>query len=139
MVTFLKILFFGSSVTITPEPINIGPEPIVLIAPEKLDVVTPGAHIRIDISHIIKAEDLSSARTEVQSYFPDGCVVAEVVGDNTGPVRLDQSGVLWNTDTVLLSLSAEGPIDESMVFSEATLSSCKPIDQVTVQWINYKK
>ncbi len=119
-------------------PVNIGSTPVTFEAPEILEVITPGAHLLLEISELVKAKGIIEVREKVGKLFPDGCVVARMSGVGIENIILDRQSVSWSEDTIYLQLSAAEPISTNLEFSRVTLSSCYPIEQTTVIWVNYK-
>ena len=136
--TFLKILFFSGWIAINSEPIDIGRAPLTLEAPEPLDVVTSGAHLTIDVSNMVNGKDLFEIRDELEHLFPNGCVVAIMSGEDVNKVIFDHQGSAVSNDSVKLTLSAKNGVSTDSKFSKVTVSSCQPIVQTTVIWVNFK-
>jgi hypothetical protein len=137
--SFLKILFFSGWVTINAEPVDIGNTPVMLEAPETLDVVTSGAHIKVDVTNMVSGEDLFEIRDELDKLFPENCVVAVVSGDDGKEAIFDRLGSSIGNSSVHLTLGSDIGVGTDAKFSRISISSCQPIDQTTVIWVNFKQ
>lgn len=138
ILTFIKILLFGASVQLTSTPMDIDTVTLKLEAPKALDVVTSGAHLLIDISSNINANDLFEARNDVKSKYPEGCVKANMITRDKEVYVFSGQGILWAKGNVKLSLSSKVELETDVTFTKVELISCNPIRKAKVTWVNYK-
>ena len=110
-----------------------------LKTPKKLDVLTTGAHLLIDISKNIKASNLLEARNEATSKYPKGCIVAKMITQDKKYYLFSNQGILWSQGNVQVSLSSTGELNTDLEFTMVIISSCAPIQSAEVTWVNYKK
>ena len=136
--TFLKLLFFSGWIAINAEPIDIGNTPIMLEAPETLDVVTSGAHIKVDVTNMVSGKDLIEIRGQIDDLFPENCVIAVAYGDDGEEATFDRQGSSIGNDSTHLTLGSESGVSTDAKFTRVSISSCQPIEQTTVIWVNFK-
>jgi hypothetical protein len=139
MLTFLKILFLGSWVTLTSEPVDIGPEALKLELDTPISAITPGANIRIDISAYLKQGDISSRLKEAKEFMPQGCLLAQLTDSDGGIHLLDVVSGSADKKTMHLVLSKREGLSTNIDFNEVSITSCKSIQNITVVWANSKK
>lgn len=138
ILTFFKVLFFGVSIQLTSSPVDIDVTPLEIEAPKVLNVVTTGAHLRIDISNNVKTGNLLEARNDATSKYPEGCVEAKMITKDKKSYVFSNQGVLWFQGAVLLSLSHTGELDTELEFTRVVIYSCESIRGAEVSWVNYK-
>jgi hypothetical protein len=140
MITFLKVLFFGSWVSITSNPVNIGRDALNFYLVERpISAITPGAHLIIDISANISQTNILARISEVEEFMPPGCLVAKFTGiDGSLHLLTEVSGSADNKKTYL-NLSKEGGIETDLEFTEISITSCKAVKNINIIWSNFKK
>ncbi|MEW8300238.1 MAG: hypothetical protein AB2712_15485 [Candidatus Thiodiazotropha sp.] len=137
MFTLLKIILLGGSTIITPNPIDIGQEPILIKFEEPISAITSGASINIDITPYISSVNISDGLKEIVNIFPSGCVVANLNSRKGEVVTLSRSTGSWNGEQKMLNLSSEIGVPTGVKYISMQLSSCKEIKNAVVTWYNY--
>ncbi len=138
MLTFFKILFFGSWVTITQSPIDINSKPTQIILDKTISAITPGAHLRVDISSYVKASNVIDQLNEAQLFMGSRCLSARLNAKDGKFYILDdlyQSVVGNKTSLVLTNLDG---VPTDIEFISIVIKSCKPINSTTLVWVNYR-
>ena len=137
IITVLKIMLFGAWIEVTQYPVTIYDTPIEIEAEEVLDVVTTGAHVRIDVSHLLKEVDARSIKETAQRPWPEGCIVASAFSSEVGPIRFDDWGVSRSKNKIHLQLFSATALGTEMEFHKLAVSACPPLLGVRVYWANY--
>ena len=136
--TFLKILFFSSSTVLNDAPIDIGSEPIDIPLEQPLDVLTSGAHLRIDISSEIDAVNATDRLRQIRQQYPDGCVVASLQDKGGTEYSFSRSFGSVSPSSSELGVASSVRLPEDIEFIQLSVSSSKPIRGTTITWQNYK-
>ncbi len=132
-----KNRLFGAWIEVTQYPVTIYDTPIEIEAEEVLDVVTTGAHVRIDVSHLLKEVDARSIKETAQRPWPEGCIVASAFSSEVGPIRFDDWGVSRSKNKIHLQLFSATALGTEMEFHKLAVSACPPLLGVRVYWANY--
>ena len=139
ILTTLKILIFGGSTLLTPEPIDINTD-ILTIKPESsIEAITKGASINIDVSQYIYSEKMTDGFKEIKEKFPQGCITATLISEKGVKVVLSKSSGRWGGSTKMLNLHAADGVPTNIEFNKIELLSCKEIQNTKVTWYNYSK
>jgi len=139
MLTLIKIILFGGSTLLTPNPIDIGHEPIQIAFEKPLKVITKGASINIDVSPYITANNVFDGFKEIESSFPEGCVIAVLESVDGKKIVLSKSSARWGGDNKMLNLKSNIGVPTGVKFVGIQISSCKAISDTNVTWYNYSK
>jgi hypothetical protein len=130
---------FGGSTLITPSPIDIGNDPIFIEFKKPVKAITGGASINIDVTPYISAENVIDGFKEIDSTFPEGCVIAVLKSKNGTDITLSKSSGRWDGEKKMLNLKAKAGVPTGVKFVGIQLSSCKEIGSTSVTWYNYSK
>ncbi len=130
---------FGGSTLITPSPIEIGNEPIFIEFKKPVKAITGGASINIDVTSYISSENAIDGFKEIDSTFPEGCVIAVLKSKNGTNITLSKSSGRWGGEERMLNLKAETGVPTGVKFVGIQLSSCKEMSSTSVTWYNYSK
>ena len=124
---------------VTQDPINIGTEGVELAPAEKIEAITGGAALYIDITSYISADNAVDALREVEKRYPEGCIKT-VLSTNSGQlVTLDSISGAWGGDNTQVRLSSSKGVPVGVEFTSIKISSCTEIRNTVVKWINYSK
>ena len=139
MLTLLKIIIFGGSTVITPSPINISENPILIEFEKPLSAITEGASINIDVTPHITSQGFSNEFKEIDEEFPKGCVKA-ILKSKQGEIvtLIDSDGRLGGKEK-FLNLGSESGVPTGAKYVSIEISSCKQINNTVVTWYNYSK
>jgi hypothetical protein len=138
VLTLLKVLLFGTWVSLTPDPIYLGQPGIELDLEEPISAITAGAHLRIDISEHITDSDVISRLEQAAKFIESGCLSAILSTGENVSVTLDELGRSGSEDSTHLTLSSASGVPTDVEFVKVSITSCKPIGEVLVKWANYK-
>jgi hypothetical protein len=137
--TMLKILIFGGSTLLTPDPVDINTE-ILAIKPESsIEAITNGASLNIDVSQYILSEKMTDGFKEIKDKFPQGCITATLISEHGEKVVLNKSSGRWGGTKKMVNLHAENGVPTDIEFNKIELLSCKEIKNTKVTWYNYSK
>ncbi|WP_290421038.1 hypothetical protein [Massilia sp. YIM B02769] len=141
MLKLFSILFFGSVTYIgeSPTDINAGINDFQLQRP--ISAITSNASIQIDVTSMLPASEITihGSREWFNNHFAKGCVKAVLYakGNPVPAVVLDEQGIGYSSGEVKLILSNSLAMPLKQEFSKLTLTSCKPMSNVSVSWQNY--
>jgi hypothetical protein len=143
MKTFLLILFFGKSVLLTPDYVDIDKD-FTIELNESISAITSGASIKIDVVENLKYEegvDISNFRQRVRELYPPNSIEASLIEKNGEITKLvyGGSGIMFNNKNTLLSLESYGGVPTDREFVKVIIHSKVTLDSVLVNWVNYKK
>lgn len=142
MIEFLFALFFAKAVLLTPQPVDINSR-LELTPGEPLTVVSTGAHLEIDVTSMVPAEqrkDLFRHWSEIEAGFPSGAIEAEMFDSRGGVSRFVYEGYSSISErNIFLSLSSVGELSKKSEFTKVVVKSRVPLKAVSVYWRNYKK
>ena len=133
------MFFFGAWVYITPEPIDIDTSNVILDTPEVLDIVNSGAHLRIDVTANVKSKTVLEARADVKSKYPNGCVIARLISEDSTEYNFKEQGVSYSKDDVHLTLYYGPGLNKDLKFNRVIIQSCYPIKDAKVIWKNFSQ
>jgi len=139
MLIFLKILFFGGVTTLTPNSINLGDKEIRLALKEPIEAITSGASIIVDVSEHINAKTVTDAFKEIDIKYPNGCIVAKLISNDSKEIILSESSGAWANDNISIHLRAKNGIPTDLEFNLVEIKSCKSIVGTNLKWRNYTK
>ena len=132
------ILFFGKMVALTPEPITLQVAAAEFTPEAPLRAITSGAHLRVDVSKTVAAQDVESARKQADLKFPAGCVRATLLTRGGISYPLNAQGVSYAPNSIELTLSAEDGLPTDVDFARVRVSSCAQVEGAHVRWRNHK-
>ena len=136
LLTLLKIILFSSVTVLNETPFDLDQTPVAFTPDEPLDVLTPGAHLRIDVSDRIGKSPNVDRLEKIKRVFPEGCVVAVLQTPEGAELMFDRSWGSVSSDESALNLTSSSPLAEGTEFVHVTVSSCKLIRKTTVSWAN---
>lgn len=135
--TFLKLIFLFKTILITPSPITLGSEWVVLKFEEPVKAITGGAAIYVDVSQYVEGSGFAAERFKaVDARFPPGVVEGELITVNGEPIFLKSSGASLGKDSVWLIVTSDGPLPVGVKFVEVRLRSKDPLEDINVYWKN---
>lgn len=136
MKELLTILFFGSSLLLTPKPIDVGKEWLELIPKKPIKAITGGGTLYVDITNTVgNLRDVATLDTK----FPKGTIEAELVPESGKTIKLKNGSVYsYNQDNVRVIMLPETEMPVNVKFHKVRLRSGTIIRSATVTWSNYK-
>lgn len=143
MIEFFTVLFFGKTILLTPNEIDVdvpnGVYEVPLIDP--LIAISDGASIQIDVTKMLKFEENDSVRQlrDVTSKrFKDTIIAANLMGKSDTILLTFKGGTSIDKNSVRIILEAENmPLD--VEFDQLILETSIPLQQVRVFWKNHSK
>lgn len=134
------LLFFLSRTDINEKPMHLGVGEHQFRLREPVRVLNSRAHLEIEVSTMLKKlghKRGTSPLELVNKRFPRKCLKAVLHGPGDVSVRLEFSGShAWNDDEVFLRVGEPGSLRRWQKFDLVKLSSCTPLDSVTLHWKN---
>ena len=138
MIELLKIMILGKWIVLTALPIQLGSTPYIITPEKSFEAVNEGAHIRIDVTSLVKHEfDIMETRDQIDAHFPPNCLKVNLITTNNKSIPLEDEGNSLNSKEVHLQFFATGGLDPSNEFKSVEISSCKVVKNVKVIWANY--
>ena len=137
--TLLKILIFGGSTLLTPEPIDINTNLLTIKPDSSIEAITKGASLNIDVSQYILSEKMTDGFEEIKEKFPQGCITATLINEQGEKVVLNKSSGRWGGAKKMVNLHAANGVLTDIEFNTIELLSCKEIKNTKVTWYNYSK
>ena len=138
MLNFLKVLIFGTWVSLTPEPVDLVPPALEIVLEDPISALTPGAHLRIDISQHITGTDVISKLDQAKEFMASECLTAELFSAEGKVYSLDYLYQSTGKDTTELVLARDGGVPVDTDFVKVVIESCKPVSEVVIKWSNFK-
>lgn len=139
ILTLLKIILFSGSTVITPVPIDIGREPILIEFEKPISAITKGASVNIDVTPHISSQTVSDGFKEIGNTFPSGCVIATLRSKQGEIITLSKSSGRWGGKKKMLNLSSESGTPTGIKYVDMQISSCVEINNTVITWYNYSK
>ena len=139
MFALLLILVFGSTSNINEKPMHLGVGEHQFRLTKPIWAVNSRAHLEIDVSTMLRnlgQQPGTSLEDFVEKRFPRNCLKATLHGPGDVSVRLEFSGHAWGTNHVVLIVGKPGSVQTWQKFDLLRLSSCTPLDSVTLRWKN---
>jgi hypothetical protein len=137
---FLRILFFGGSTLLTPDPIDVSESWVELSPPEPLEAITPGATIQIQLKNSVLIQpDALGRMAAAEQQYPANCVRGRLVTAQGSQVEISNLSTAVSSDATFLVLSREGGIPTSDEFSRVSLRATCELKGVVVTWRNYSE
>lgn len=135
------VIFFGGSVYLTPEPIDLhGRYEIVRVKP--IEALTAGASLGIDVSSVIKdygkGNDVWTLSRRVERLIPPGSVEAVLVGDGVEVVLRYKGHFRYNNTGIWVTLEADEGVPTGVDFTKVVIDSDVELKGVRVIWRNYQ-
>ncbi len=141
MKELLLILLFHKTVVLTPGLVDLE-APVVLTPPERLEAITPGAHLLVDVSSMIvwrNMEPVDAARERCRERFAPGSISAVLRSDESEDVVLTWEGATAIGDaSVELLLAADGGVPVGVEFTDVVFESETPLRDVRITWKNWQ-
>lgn len=142
MKTLIIILLFGKTILLTPNPISIDNDAIVLKLSEPISAITKGASIQIEVTSMLSSYDVSDvieAQGVVKELFPEGTISASLNNDDDDKVVLSyDGGILYNRKHTRLSLYSDD-MPTKIKWDNVTIRSEVELIDVLVLWRNHTK
>jgi hypothetical protein len=140
MIEFLRILFLGKMLLITPQPVDLDGM-VEFKLGEPLTAITAGATLEIDVSSMIskrREEPIIDFRRRVDEAFPAGTVEATLFGENVR-VEMPYTGNYAYSDAgVTLLLQSKDGVPTGVEFSRLTITSQSTLRSIAVRWRNHQ-
>lgn len=139
MFEFLLLLFL-SRTDINKEPMHLGVGEHQFRLSEPVRVLNSRAHLEIEVSTMLKKLGYrrgTSPSELVNKHFPMKCFKAILHGPGGASAQLEFSGgTAYNGNEVFLRVGEPGSLRRWEKFDLIKLSSCTPLDSVTLRWTN---
>lgn len=125
---------------ITDSPVNIENQPVVIEFQKPLTAITSGAHIQLNVSNSITAENMVEAFEEIENEFPSGCVTGSLNAKDIEGLDISQMGESWGgKDQVYLKLSSTLGVPTDTAYESIVIKSCREITGTDIVWYNHSK
>ncbi|KAF7786187.1 hypothetical protein PRUB_a0668 [Pseudoalteromonas rubra] len=133
-------MLFSSQTIINTTPINVNEIPTTIVLEEPISAINQGAKIEVDITHIVgKYENVVAGLNNISEAYPKGCLKAELITNDGKVALLDETGGSVGQDKSYVTFHTFKPIPTGVEFSTIKVSSCNPISEVTLIWLNSSK
>ena len=140
MLTWIKIMLFGGSTLITPEPVAIGVESAEVVFSEPIKALDKHASFNVKVSEYVESEHFQDFTREVNSKFPEGCIKIRLNSKGSDPVLFSKRSVTWNNPRdVSVNLKSEDGVPTDRKYTSLIISSCNEIKSTKITWYNYGK
>lgn len=141
--TFLLILFFGKSILLTPDYIDIDKNYTIELS-KSISAITSGASIQIDVFEnvkYVKGMDINEFRKKVRVLYPPHSIEATLIEENGNITKLNYgtSGIMFNSKSTLLGLYSDTGVPTDREFVKVKIMSKVDLNDVLVTWNKYKK
>lgn len=143
MKEYLLILLFGKTVILTPEPITLNDENLIF-SEEKLDVLTSGANLSIDITHFLESKNIDIRNDffvddfkEIEKILPSGTFSVEISNESTS-YKLNRKGYSYKENEIKL-IFYNSSLPEGFKFHSLEIATKVQLENVLIFWQNYSK
>jgi len=134
--TLFLLIFFSQWVLLTPDPLDIGNEWIEITPSETLDVITGGAAIYVDVSHLVKKPlDFDGAK----ELFPEGSIEGVLITKNAKEIRISSKGNSFTNEETFLVVPGVKLIPTNIEIIAVKLRSSIELKGAKVFWKNGRK
>ncbi len=141
-IIFLKVLFLGKTILLTPVPIDINNQWLELKLNEPLEAITSGASLEVRFSRqyqlFIGLKDFNDIYEIANESLPEGGIEAELIDENGNKIILSGRVLSFSKDYVSYGLIGNAPLPTSIKFNRIKLKSNIKIEGVEIFWKNYK-
>jgi hypothetical protein len=135
--TFIRLLFFGSRLLVTPNEVDLGPAWMTINLNEPLRAVTTGAFLEVDIGKEIDSHlDLMAKRKLAHERFPEGCGIAKLVSTEGREVFLTSYGISVARTETFLELHTKEGVPTDLRFKTLLVKFNCPINATRLYWQN---
>lgn len=131
MLSYIKCLFFASTISVTPEPVVLDG---VLTINKPLEVLNSGAYLSLDVTSMVK-------EASVLKLFPAHSISAIISNNDNIDIRLVYNGgySVNSEKRIFLLLQPERLIEERGKFNKLEIVSNRKITDLSVYWSNCGK
>ncbi len=134
MKEFFALLFFSSSMVLTPVPIDLGSEWLEFIPKKPLKAVTGGAALYLDVTKNVG--DIWDTNSH-DKKFSIGTIQAELIPENGKSIMLaNESAYSISDNTVSMMITSNSEIPTKIKFTKVRLRSSVPLKAVKLTWKN---
>jgi hypothetical protein len=141
-ITFLKMLFMGKAILLTPVPVDINNLWLELELNKPLQAITGGASLEVRFSRkyqLFMGLKNSNEIIEVaKKAFPEDMIEAKLVAQNGNEIILSHRVLSISNDYVSYGIVDIVPLPTNVKFNELKLKSSIEINDVEIFWKNYK-
>jgi len=134
MKEFFTMLFFGSSLLLTPVPIDIGKEWVNLTPKKQIKAINCGAKLFLDITKSVGNIDAVGL---LDKMLPAGTIEAELIPETGPSYVLRNSSAYGFSDNKVLAILMADSVPLNIKFNKVRLRSSIRLKSVTVTWMNY--
>lgn len=142
VITFLKILFLGKAVLLTPAPVDISNRWITLEPNKPLLTITGGASLEVRLSkknQIFRgANDFNELYKVANKAFPKSTIEAKLLDQSETEIILSNRIVSISKDYVSLGLVGNHPLPTDKEYISLKIRSATTIRNAQIAWRNYK-
>ena len=136
MWNFIKLLIFSKTILLTPSPIDLHGE-VVIVPEQPLTAISAGAHLTVDVTAIFGGpEAFWKIEEERQKKIPDGTLEARLFTEDGESVLLTYNGLSSSKDKLLAKLFAEDGVSTEVEFVKVVVNSKVPLHDVRITWEN---
>ncbi|WP_198411339.1 hypothetical protein [Marinimicrobium alkaliphilum] len=135
-------MLFGTTVLLTPEPMDIVDGGIEIDLDKPISAITSGAALYLDVSSMRPPEvnDILETRSWVDETFSSGFVSVNLFSAS-GKEDLELSyrgSSSWGKEVVYLMLTARSGVPVGVEYDRLTLKTDIDIHDVRIIWKNYR-
>ena len=149
ILTFLKIVFLGKTILLTPEPVELDENWLELNLNSPVSVVTGGASLLVQIppsdSLIISAKKIAKGNVfeTLEQLLPENNFQAILHTVSGVQIALDQRSFtisdfsLTAEDSLRIKLTGDAPLSESDEIKRISVKSLRHFTTVKIFWKNF--
>jgi len=141
-ITFIKALFFGKVILLTPSPIDVTNEWLEIKLGEPLQAITSGASLDVRFSRkreiFVGAKDSNDFYQIANKAFPNGTITAELIDNSGDKITLFNRIISVSKEHVFYSIVSNEPLPTNRSFAKVRIRSSREIKGVELLWKNYK-
>ena len=141
--TFLKIVFFGQSILLTQDPIELNTRWQNIELVEPLSIVSQGAslRVRLDIEHELASDyvELKPLNEIENESLPEGIVQAMLTDSHGKKYLLRRRVISVSKEYFFYSLVFDEKLNSEINFTKLEIISAIKIKDAKIFWQNYKK
>jgi len=139
VINLIKVMIWGGTTLLTPEPIDVHLDIARITLKKPISAITAGASIKIDITKYIKATGVVASLKEIDENFPDNCISIKLISTDQEPVVLSKQYGGAGNDSAAVYLASQSGIPTGLKFHAIEISSCKLLESINIEWINFSK
>ena len=139
VINLIKIMLWGGTTLLTPEPIDINLDITKITFKKPISAINAGASIKIDITKYIKVTNTVASLKEIDEIFPDNCVSIKLVSTSNKSFTLSKLNGGVGNKSAAVYISSQSGVPTGVKFHSLEISSCKLLESINIEWINFSK